>query len=260
MDVFKYNGSIITDMDGNWLSHTPIPPVDPYNPLHLPPNTMRVRTSDGNPPIKGYEQYNYETATLVSGTTDVYDLYKSGTDFGLLLFKSYNVIEVLGANTTGITSTSNMFDDCQSLTSVALFDTSNVTDMHGMFYNTSITTVPLFDTSKVTYTANMFLGCESLTTVPLLDISKVNAMHDMFRGCTSLTSIPLFDTSSATNMNTMFLGCTKVESGALALYLRASSQPNIPYHYDTFGMCGRDTITGAAELAQIPSDWGGTGA
>lgn len=26
----------------------------------------------------------------------------------------------------------------------------------------------------------------------------------------------------------------------------------------TFYDCGRDTVTGAAELAQIPSDWGGT--
>lgn len=238
-----------------WLNPGGSPGPDPYNPLGLPPNTMRVRTSDGEPPIKGYEAYNYETATLVSGTTDVYDLYKSGTDFGLLLFHSYNVIEVLGANTTGITSMSSMFDDCQSITSVALFDTSNVIDMHGMFYNTSITTVPLFDTSKVTYTANMFLGCESLTTIPLLDISKVNDMHDMFNGCTSLTSIPLFDTSSATRMDTMFFDCPNVESGALALYLRASSQPNIPLHYCTFGMCGRNTQTGAAELAQIPSDW-----
>jgi hypothetical protein len=31
-------------------------------------------------------------------------------------------------------------------------------------------------------------------------------------------------------------------------------------HTYTFAWCGRDTITGAAELAQIPSSWGGTGA
>ena len=249
-------GNTYLNFGGTYLDGSLAKP-DP-NPLNLPPNTMRVRTSDGEPPIKGYEEYNYETATLVEGTTDVYDLYKSGTSFGLLLFKSFNVVEVLGANTTGITDMGNMFFDCQSLTSVALFDTSNVTAMGNMFYNTSITTVPLFDTSKVTYAPNLFLGCESLITVPLLDISKVGDMHDMFRGCTSLTSIPLFDTSSATRMDTMFLGCTKVETGALALYQRASSQPNVPLHYDTFGMCGRDTQTGSAELAQIPSDWGGT--
>jgi hypothetical protein len=36
----------------------------------LPANTVRVRTSDGNAPRKS-NSATYETATLVSGTTDV---------------------------------------------------------------------------------------------------------------------------------------------------------------------------------------------
>jgi len=47
-----------------------------------------------------------------------------------------------------------------------------------------------------------------------------------------------------------------VESGALALYQQASTQATPPaYHHYTFYRCGRDTTTGAAELAQIPSSW-----
>ena len=49
-----------------------------YNPLNLPPNTVRVRTNDGNAPVKMFLT-TYKTATLVEGTTDVYDVYKSGT-------------------------------------------------------------------------------------------------------------------------------------------------------------------------------------
>jgi len=57
-------------------------------------------------------------------------------------------------------------------------------------------------------------------------------------------------------MDSMFKGCTGVESGALALYQQASSQDIPPtYHYQTFYNCGSNTTTGAAELAQIPSDW-----
>jgi hypothetical protein len=62
-------------------------------------------------------------------------------------------------------------------------------------------------------------------------------------------------------MNFMLQNCYKVETGALALYQQASTQATPPSKHDsTFWNCGRDTVTGAAELAQIPSSWGGTGA
>ena len=188
----------------------PPTPVDPYNPLNLPANTVRVRTSDGKAPIKPKGSYtSYSTATLVSGTSDVYDVYKSDTSFARLLKDSTNVIEVLGANTTNVTSMSQMFRGCSSLS-----------------------TVPLFDTSNVTYMSNMFAECSSLA------------------------DIPLFNTSKVTDMGYMFWGCSSVQSGALALYQQASSQTNPPSnHSGTFYNCGSNTTTGAAELAQIPSDW-----
>lgn len=189
-----------------------VTPVDPYNPLGLPPNTVRVRTMDGNSPVKS-NYTTYETATLVPGTTDTYDVYKSSTSFSNLLRDSSNVVEVLGANTTGITS------------------------MDEMFRGTRLTTIQLFDTSSVT---NMF---------------------NMLVNCSNLTYLPLFNTSKVTNMNGAFQYCTNIESGALALYQQASTQANPPSsHYATFRSCGSNTTTGAAELAQIPSSWGGTGA
>ena len=202
-----------------------------YNPLNLPPNTVRVRTSDGNRPSGSYT--TYESATLVAGTTDIYDIYKSGTDFTALLYNSNNTIEVLGANTTGITIMHDMFSNCSSLISVALFDTSNVSDM-----------------------SRMFVGCTSLTSVPRFDTSNVSNMSDMFDLCYALTNIPLFDTSNVSYMYRTFYCCYKVQSGALALYQQASSQATPPSnHTQTFYRCGRDTETGAAELAQIPDDW-----
>jgi surface protein len=222
----------------------------------LPPNTVRVRTSDGNAPIKG-SLTSYETATLVTGTTDVYDVYKSGTDFSYLLYYSTNVVEILGANTTNVTDMKYMFQQCSNLTTVPLFDTSNATDMAGMFSGcTSLSTIPLFDTSNVTNMKYMFSGCISLSTVPLFDTSNVTNMSRMFYFCQSLTSVPLLDTSKVTTMEWTFRQCYRVSSGALALYQQASTQANPPTnHAYTFYDCGRDTTTGAAELAQIPSDW-----
>ena len=275
--MIKFGNFIIKD-NNSWLSESSSPGPTPPTPV-LPAGTVRVRTSDGNAPVKG--QYtSYETATLVSGTSDVYDVYKSGTSFYALLHSSTNVTEVIAVNTTGITDMHNMFVNCTALASVALFDTSSVTRMDRMFVGcTSLTTVPLFDTSSVTVINSMFEGCTSLTTVPLLDTSNITNLTGMFNGCTSLTTvplfdtssctdmsymfqecsslsaIPLFDTSSATNMNYMFYKCYNVESGALALYQQASTQTHTPSHSRTFRYCGRDTVTGAAELAQIPSDW-----
>ena len=254
--------------------------IDPYNPLNLPANTVRVRTNDGLVPYKS-SITTYETAILVEVTSDVYDVYKSGTDFTFLLIDSSNIVEVLGANTTGITNMTGMFNFCTSLETVALFDTSSVTDMHTMFNQcTSLTSVPLFDTSSVTNMQFMFYNCSSLTTVPLFNTSSVTNMQDMFDSCNSLTSVPLFDTSSVTNMDVMFRNCASltsvplfntssvvsmrgmfedcknVQSGALALYQQASTQTNPPSkHTGAFRNCGVNTTTGAAELAQIPDDW-----
>ena len=63
---YKINNKLITNSDGKLLT------VDPYNPLNLPQGTIRVRTNDGQPPVNGH--YNY--ATLVEGTTDVYDVVR----------------------------------------------------------------------------------------------------------------------------------------------------------------------------------------
>lgn len=202
--IYTSNNKVLKNItNGKWL----VKKYDPYNPLNLPPNTVRVRTSDGNPP--GKFAASYETATLVPGTTDVYDVYKSGTSFRYLFWQSTNLLEVLGANTTGITDMRDAFHGCFSVTTIPLFDTRNVTTMYFMCYQ-----------------------------------------------CKALTSIPLFDTSKVTNMQCTFEVCPNVESGALALYQQASSQTTPPSnHASTFRGCGKNTQTGAAELAQIPADW-----
>lgn len=228
--VYTYNDKVLKNVaTDKWLKK----PVDPYNPLNLPPNTVRVRTMWDSAPQKDGSRTTYDTATLVTGTTDVYDVYKSGTSFAGLLRNSYNVLEVLGANTTGITDMSGMFSSCSYLTTVTLFDTSSVTTMQAMFS-----------------------GCSSLTTVPLFDMTNVTTTKYMLRRCEVLTTIPLFNTSNVTDMDSMCERCWGVESGALALYQQASTQTTPPSnHYATFYQCGSNTTAGTAELAQIPSDW-----
>lgn len=115
------------------------------------------------------------------------------------------------------------------------------------------------NTSGVLNLYSTFQGCTSLTSVCLFDTSSVSVFSYTFQGCTSLNNIPLFNTSSVTQMNSTFQGCAKVKGGALALYQQVSTQATLPsFHTDCFKDCGKDTETGAAELAQIPTSWGGT--
>jgi len=211
--------------------------TDPYNPLDLPSNTVRVRTNDGNAPLKDLSKAthaSYDTAVLVPGTTDVYDVYKSGSSFENLFYWSKNIEEVLGANSTGITNMQYMFKNCEYLTTIStVFDTSSVTNMLGMFHN-----------------------CEVLLSTPVFDTSNVTTMRAMFQFAYKLTTVPLFNTSKVIDMESMFHFCGDVQSGALALYQQASSQANPPTnHKFTFDKCGENTETGAAELAQIPYEW-----
>lgn len=163
-------------------------------------------------------------------------------------------------NTSHVTTMAYMFHGCKLLTSVPLFDTSNVTSMSSMFEGcSSLTSVPLFDTSNVTMMSNMFNACSSLAAAPSFDTSRVTNMSTMFQGCSSLTTVPLYNTVNVANVSSMFSSCRYVESGALALYQQMSSQVLIPEnHTMCFSQCGSLTVTGQAELAQIPTSWGGT--
>ena len=253
---------------GRWLTR------DSSGPS-LPPYTIRLRYMDGVTPT-----FNRGTAVQVSSSPNIWDLTYEHYKWNALLYQHATLLEVIEANTTGVSNMTDLFSDCYSLTSVPLFDTSSVTNMSYMFrycyfltsvplFDTSsvtsmqgtfqscqtLTTVPLFDTSSVTDMTQMFASCSRLTSVPLFDTSSVTTMQEMFFDCSSLTSIPLFNTSSVTDMFGMFYMCSNVENGALALYQQASSQAIVPDHSRTFYNCGAKTVTGAAELAQIPDDW-----
>lgn len=146
-------------------------------------------------------------------------------------------------------------------------DTYDVQDFVSGSYNRSMVVKVLgANASGITSFNMLFSSCANLTEVSLFDTSSATNMRAMFAGCSSLTSIPLFNTSSVTNVESMFRNCTNVESGALAMYNqfaalgeqitdKGSEGTDLPFYN-----CGSNTVTGAAELAQIPSSWGGTGA
>ena len=120
-----------------------------------------------------------------------------------------------------IKDASYMFDGCKRIIYINLlsFNTSNATNMEGMFTYCGLRNIDLsssFNVSKVTNMENMFSGCENIGYLDLssFDTSNVTNMRDMFFRCYNLKSLNLssFDTSKVTNMENMFYECTKLES------------------------------------------------
>ena len=116
-------------------------------------------------------------------------------------------------DTSNVSSFSYVFAGCSKLTSVPLFNTSNVYTMNYAFaYNSALTSIPLFNTSKTTNMEYMFFRCSSLVDIPLLDTSKTTNMYYMFYNCSALTTVPALDVSNVTDMNNMFSGCSSLKS------------------------------------------------
>ena len=202
--MLKKNGKIWT-FDGKWLKTY----VDPYNPLNLPAGTMRVRTSDGNPPNQGSWAFDgYDHAVLVEGTADVYDIWKDDHTMDQLATDCDNIVECLGANTAGQDDLVHLLARCPNLEHTCLFDTSSATNLAEMYYKCpKLVSVPLYDTSNATNLAGFLRECSTLTEVPQFDTSSAVNMSGMFEDCRALTYIPDLNTSNATNMEHMFREC-----------------------------------------------------
>ena len=141
-------------------------------------------------------------------------------------------------DTSNVTNMIGMFKDCSSLTSIPALDTNKVTIMNNMFSScSSLTSIPQLDTSNVKFMSSMFSSCSSLTSIPLLDTSKVTDMSNMFYNCSSLTSIPQLDTSNVKNMYSMFYDCSSLTSIPL---LDTSKVTNMNY---LFGYSNINTLT-----------------
>lgn len=172
--------------------------------------------------------------------TNVWDWTKNGTNFATAFkdaFKSSdNLVSVIAAgDTSSVTSFDSFFFGCSSIVYVCDFNTSAATNINHMFRATSITKSPNINTGNVTNAESAYFG-------------------------SAIEEVPLLNTGKMVDVDYMFINCFNVKSGAKALYEQMTTQTTPPSsHTQTFQNCGRDTTTGAAELAQIPASWGGTG-
>ena len=159
---FKING-VTPDVYYNGVKIWPAGPN--YNPLGLPANTIRVKFAPGFTPAMG------DSRTLVDGGNNIWDIYKASNNWQTLLNTredysySYNLLQILGANTTNVTSFNNICFLEAGLTATEIFDTHNATNLAGMFYAcTGLQGIPLFPTDNATNVGNMFCFCYNVNS------------------------------------------------------------------------------------------------
>ena len=89
--------------------------------------------------------------------------------------------------------------------------------------------------------------------------SGLNSMDRMFANCTGLTEFVTLQTpSSLQNVGGCFSGCTELVDGALDQYTYwSTNNTGITNHSGTFTSAGSNTVSGLADLNQIPVGWGG---
>ena len=114
------------------------------------------------------------------------------------------------------------FNECSNIISLDFsnFNTSNVTDMSGMFNEChklkEIKGINKFNTNKVETFSGMFQNCYQLINLDLnFDTSNVTDMGFMFNKCNELKEIKgidKFNTNKVIDMNAMFQECNNLIS------------------------------------------------
>ena len=229
--VFTYNGKRISLSSGKVLGKKALPA--------LAPRSMRFDFKyDHFNPITDMPDLSGSGLIWTHVANDVYDFHYDNANWGYrkTAFGNGGLFNLYGYQSGSgnvLPMTKHQFD-------VLDMDMTGVTDVSYLF-NSAWSVQNIFsirNTSAVT-NFNFFIGHGGrIIAIP---------------------SIPLFDTSSAADVSYMFRNTGYVESGALALYQQMANQATPPSsHQGCFRDCGAGTTTGAAELAQIPTSWGGT--
>ena len=246
-----------------------------YNPLNLPPYTIRIQLNDGDTPSSN--QYKPSTFTQFSVSPNVWDCYCNNNNWDNLLARSC-VRSILGANSTNITSMQSLTNGWY-ISSTELFDTSNLIVADSLFIHGRMSSLPNFDFHNVKSANSMFNDCINLKTIPKYNFSSVKSGYYMFAGagCTAypnldfpnledagsmfrenanLLELPNLTLSNKLkNVNSMFAYSRNITGGILRTYNQLSNIESITSHTYTFRYCGTNTSPGQAEQNQIPSDW-----
>lgn len=216
------------------VTGTFIEDVIDYNPLNLPARTIRIEFDNNrsnNIWRSGYSKPSSVTMTNVSGR--IYDFtYNNANWSSLFQGSDYctrfdNRYRILGANLSTVTNLSQFLG--------AGYGTWSGDTASNTAYCYEI--VNPFDTSNATDVSYMLQACKA----------------GDFGG--TIETVPALPFDSAQNVEGLLYGVSNLKYGIYDLYQKLSTNGHVTNHSGTFYNAGSNTTEGAAELAQIPSDW-----
>lgn len=199
---------------------------DPYNPLGLPPYTMRFSFSDLTyDPVEassGWPQGSTWTKVSQGAGENIWDFTYASTRWFRPFDPFWHLVldrdthecscytTVLGANLTGVTDMQWMLG-YQTIVSVPLFDTRAVTNASSMLNSTSITSCPQYPLGLCETTEYMFQDAIFLEHVPTMELPSCTLLTQMFYGCSSLREAPMLSGVRSLSWLYTFKGATSLE-------------------------------------------------
>ena len=176
--------------------------------------------------LSNIKSINFNNNFNTSKVTDMGYMFGSGY-YRSMIESIVQNLDLSTFNTSNVTNMKGMFLGYRGLLNLNIdnFNTSKVTNMAGMFsMNSSLKKLDLssfctmnvitFGFGSVSY--GMFYNCSSLTDLNLssFDTSSATGMYGMFSGCSSLINLELsnFNTSNVTSMRYMFNSCSSLEA------------------------------------------------
>lgn len=228
--MLKFGNDIIK-YDNEWLNAEAEPPIVG--------NTFRIMFSDSSyDPRTDTPDSEYFTATQVSSNPNIWDITQTArwpTWEGVFRTNPSNN----GYNFNSLNGTFDIIGYGNELYLMSCYETFEGSKLRRCCYFPLNTINDQF--SVITST---FRDCVYLTELPNLNYSEATSAHG--------PGEPLEEY----DISQIYYGCVNVESGILREYNKlAALFPNYSVNGYPFRNCGSNTITGSAELAQIPSNW-----
>lgn len=252
------------------------------NTLLSTPYTLRFFFMDVNyNPTNESGWKSGSTWTRVSSSPNIWDYTHESSDWddefnGKFVSESNEVAIIASGDLSGITSMKNVAyvsgkvaggtfgsgntSKVSYITYICDLNTPNVTNMDGLLMGCRYLAVaPKLNTSSCTSLWSTFDTLYCALMIPDIDMSHVTNMRATYSKCFSLLYTPNFSNVNS-NLNLCqycFERAYNLTDGLKDAYdnLVLTSNTN---HASCFSQAGSKSTTGAAELAQIPSGWGGT--
>ena len=226
--------------------------IENPNPTTSNTSILAIQRSDSLPS----ESDNYVDVADNSSDKPIYVWFKDGVIYiycendkiylnedSSYLFASLDSISQLDISyfdTSNVTNMLGMFSHMISLTSLDIsnLDTSNATNMDSMFsYLTSLLSLDIsnLDTSNANSIRNLFYGDSKITSIDVsnLDTSNVTSMSGMFWNMDGLTQLDIsnLDTSNVTDMSYLFGQLDNVMSINVGSFFDTRKVTNMHYMF-----------------------------